>query len=303
MSATIKVLTYNTHLFGSSPGGSVGGLVSGIKNFLSKADLVVFDDDGRRHDIQTRLHRLAPDIIGLTEVWDRDHAGTFTGGLRASHPYAATDGSSSGQGSGLLLLSRHPLSQARFVGFRTLSGSDKMASKGFIVATVAVGGTDLRVVLTHTQADEDAAARAARADNFRQIIDELRQAEGPCLLMGDFNVIGEAGDGSPTQEYCQVNRDLSGLGMADLFRTVHGDTRQQPGFTYDATIANTLIAKFSDKDFQARSRQRLDYVYARDCRAMAATVPIEDFIRSTARGPEPLSDHDPLLVELSVGPG
>ncbi len=245
---TLKVLTYNTHLFG--PG------------------VAPTFDDGRRAELigeivaQTFAEE-GLDVVGLTEVWDEDLADVImqrVGSPEASSFYGDAIDSGSLENSGLLLLSRHPLTNRRQVFYHDESGFlEPLASKGFLEATMTVTRTDgftgtLGIFLTHTQADQTHDDVDTRALQLRQLSlaiggYQIRNPTHEIIAMGDFNVDGES---SEYQDSLRPSLDVRGLSDA---------VRHTPCFdaTAHATYAarNDLVRIFEGDE----PSQRLDYVF------------------------------------------
>lgn len=71
----LKVLTYNTHLFGRT--GMFAGRETGL----------VFHDESRAEQIAARIRNESADIVGLTEVWDENLARGLVSELGDRYPY------------------------------------------------------------------------------------------------------------------------------------------------------------------------------------------------------------------------
>lgn len=172
---SLKVLTYNTHLFKGSPAA------------IARPSVVQKDDE-RSAEILKKVIASGADIVCLQEVWSLDFqhnmtreflkeypyfyiapdntisvpwwetflnwvlpvlAAGVTGGMSlyylAANIYATTQGYDSlstmlrntlSNTSGLLLASRYPMKDCQFTMYENLSGDDKLAKKGLISFTV-----------------------------------------------------------------------------------------------------------------------------------------------------------------------
>jgi len=288
MTATLHVLTYNTHLFTGTLAATLGKVIGNVE----------YEDAVRLSGIMARLKRLRPDVVGLTEVWARKSQERFLQGLRALYPYACSDGLQGGLkvGSGLLLLSRHPLSNPTFTGYKALTGSDGWSQKGFMTATLNVCGVNVLVALTHTQASDGEEASQARWNNLLALKAVLHRAELahlPMVVFGDLNVSGECREGRPTPEYQGLQGLLAEVRLTDAFRRVHscGSAR---GITWDGEN-NPLVGYFDKPGGHRRARHRLDYLFARGLRPSACNVLTDFLYQTVCGGPrKDLSDHYPL---------
>ncbi len=294
MTITLKCLGYNTHLFL----GTVAAWGSNQTYF----------DSERINEIIAKVKTLSPDIVGLSEVWANKSKDRFKNGLKDLLPYYAWDNNTNSfqMGSGLLLLSRFPLSNIEFTRYDSLVGFDALSQKGFILATIEIKGQKVLIAQTHTQADEDDNAIEARRSNFLQLQDGIAtylarylQPSTPAILIGDLNIIGEDSSGSPTKEYKFLSEALNQLQMTDSYRTFYPNAVADPGYTYDA-VNDRLIGIFAPKEAANKLKQRLDYMFVRGITPISVTVPYSDFtfLPPDGKGITDLSDHYPLYTRF-----
>jgi hypothetical protein len=98
------------------------------------------------------------------------------------------------QDGGVIILSRHPISEARELVYGGCAGRDCHAAKGFVYAAVEKAGQRYHVIATHAQFGWDAEQSAAKRKQFGQIRDfvatglDLPPAE-PIIVGGDFNML------------------------------------------------------------------------------------------------------------------
>jgi endonuclease/exonuclease/phosphatase family metal-dependent hydrolase len=297
---TLHFLSYNTHLFT----GTVVADASWFSERLNHGNKTEYDDQVRVSAIINKILARKPDIAVLTEVWSNDSKQMFVSGLRDILPYSQFDNIPVLLGSGLLLLSRFPLSGQRFEIFKDLNGIDSMGSqKGFLTTTVELGEARFLVCATHTQAGNSVEDSKSRASNIGQIQAELeaRDPSGsmPAIVLGDMNVIGEQADGTPTAEYHALTEAMGKVQMTDIFRSLYTNSKDNPGFTYDGT-KNALVRIFATEDGSAR--QRLDYIFARKFKPTAASV-LSDFLYQSFQASHmDLSDHYPLECVCTLDP-
>jgi endonuclease/exonuclease/phosphatase family metal-dependent hydrolase len=242
------------------------------------------------------VQKLAPDIIGFSEVWANSSKDRFISGLKSQLPYYAWDQNKkrSQLGSGLLLLSRFPLSNASFIPYANLASWDKLSQKGFILATVEVGAQKFLIAHTHTQAEDSSNAVKARKANINQLYSTFCEVDDsiPIILLGDLNITGENKSGTPTEEYKFLRNILRSNQMSDLYRTLNPSTTLAPGYTYDG-VNNKLIDRFAPSDAQNAVKQRLDYMFVRGITPTSVTV-LKTFTFQTSDGTMDISDHYPL---------
>ena len=215
-----------------------------------------------------------PDLVTLEEVWSAASQRAFIDAFGSALPFARTDGIDTPlrMGSGLVMLSRHELrtdpDPARaplpaFTPFAAATGFDRAADKGYLTVQVRPSGAaPFSVIHTHTQSGAQAADIAVRAEQFAQIgrtLDRIHRHFGePAIVLGDLNVIGEAGL-VPTREWTSVAALLGAHRLVDGYRACHPDIRACPGLTYDGA-KNALIRTFAPSDSMAAGR--LDYVWS-----------------------------------------
>jgi endonuclease/exonuclease/phosphatase family metal-dependent hydrolase len=111
--------------------------------------------------------------------------------LEESFPYAhfTDEGPSTSLGNGVLLLSKHPLSNLSAKVFETneLGG---LLNRVLLVADVALGERLLHVACTHLSAGlgaEDIARKKAQVEEIFAFLDARAPSAGPTFLLGDFN--------------------------------------------------------------------------------------------------------------------
>lgn len=278
----IHFLSYNTHLF--------------LETAVEVKESEKYYDSTRLNNIITLLKHTNPDIIGFSEVWANSSKDIFIDALKSQLPYSAWDQNTNPVqlGSGLLLLSRFPLSNVSFIPYANLIGWDRLSQKGFIIANVKVSSQKLLIVHTHTQAGENSDAIKTRTANLNQLLNILNTViefdSIPVVMLGDLNIIGENELGSCTQEYKILCNQLKWYSMIDSYRRLNPSATSEPGYTYDA-VNNKLIDRF-DPSFKNK-RQRLDYMFVRGVTPVSVTVP-KTFTFQTSDGTMDLSDHYPL---------
>ncbi|MEH1865087.1 MAG: endonuclease/exonuclease/phosphatase family protein [Nostoc sp.] len=296
-STTLHFLSYNVHLFL----GTVVGNLDLVTKFLNKVSADVprqeYEDSGRLDSIIAEVQKLNPDIVGFSEVWANDSKKKFISALKSQLEYSAWDKNEDPLeiGSGLLLLSRFPLSNVSFTKYNKLSGSDSKSQKGFLIATAKIDSQKLLIVHTHTQADDNNDAIEARKQNINQLHSSISSAADrsiPVILLGDLNITGENESGTSTKEYEFLCDILKQSQMFDSYRTLNPNTAPDLGYTCDA-VHNKLIKYFAPNDAKNKVRQRLDYMFARGITPTSVTVP-KTFTFQTSDGTMDLSDHYPL---------
>lgn len=176
-SGAITLLTYNVH---------------GLPDSLTNTERPTAE----------RMARIAPllddyDVIGLQEDFDADNHALLVS--EATHPgrwwFSATVDEARAYGAGLAVLSRVPSSGYAEEHYLACNGvldgsSDCLASKGFQVVTLDLGGRQLDVYHTHHEAGRGPDDVAARGEQVEQVLASMdgRSAGRAVLLLGDTNI-------------------------------------------------------------------------------------------------------------------
>lgn len=282
----VSIIAYNTHLFLDTAPGFFGQ---------------EYQDELRLEGIAKRLIESRADIVGLSEVWSDSVKRKLADKVRLHYPFSFYHPTPwTTIGSGLLLLSRHLITEPKFTGFKDLVGWDALSEKGFYSAIVSVKQDNGRripyfVALTHTQSGSSGDETKARKSNLDQIwagIANLPFRGYPLILMGDMNVIGEK-NGIETSEYRMMENKFATFKMNDLGRFVYPDARKDPLFTYDY-FSNNLARIFAPDD---KVSERLDYVFATEAYTAKPEYTAFDVLTDwkypdpKTRGYTDLSDH------------
>ncbi len=286
---TTTVLAYNTHLFGGYGGP-----------FTSKSN---HQDDKRAEKICDALMKSNADIIVLSEVWDSDYAQLIISKLQQKYPnHFRPKVLRSLYSPGLLLLSKHNITDVSFKQYQGLLGPDFFTNKGFGTATLTINSVAMRLFFTHVQAERrltmDKEVKDIRMKNIRQLnqaISDYRESnpDTPVLVVGDLNVAAEAGD-KPTAEYKQMMKVFKSSKLKDAYRSLYPDAAKNRGYTYDRK-SNTLIGKFSPQAIP----QRIDYIlFSGKVNLHRMTIDPDHYMYNG--GEDNLSDHFPIWLEFSL---
>lgn len=288
---TLKVLTYNTHLFGDEA-------LNRAPQFVDKRRARLFAKKIRNEDAE---------VIGLTEVWDEELAALLMRSVRDAFPFSYYSNEHHEYNdilnSGLLLLSRIPLSNEALYFYTVESGGDAWASKGFINATVEKDGFEFGIFLTHTQAWNGPDAVTAREKQLRQLratISNYRlfHPNAEIIAMGDFNVIG----GLHLSYY--NDKFLPIMDLKDAFVNAPCYHEKQDKFRYTYHQQNDLVQIFDPPG----SNERLDYVLYSHAQAFTL-LPLKAVVKryrvshpinKNGKLSNDLSDHYGVWVEFAV---
>ena len=222
-SGTLRVLTYN---------------VAGLPDGLSGAEDPLLE---RMPQINALLDDY--DLVGLQEDFDPDGHAALTAGTR--HPavtwFSAPVEPSRVYGAGLSQLLPVETTAYEEEHYTDCNGvfdgaSDCLASKGFQVATLTLGGQPRDVYNTHHEAGGGAEDLAARAAQVEQVVASAdgRSAGRAILMTGDFNLHpDDPEDAAPLARY-----DAAGLLRAcDLLSCAEPNHIDQVRLRSSATLA------------------------------------------------------------------
>jgi len=212
----------------------------------------------RMQAIAKQAEELSLDVFAIQESWTDEGRALLLAGLREIGLKHAWHNPEAAGGSGLMLISRHPLGEARFQRFR-LSGlperidhGDYFSGKGAVVITIdtpagPVDFLDTHLVAHYTPETIDTYF-GHRVGQVIEIAELLSPSDRPVVALGDFNV-RESGPEYP------ILKGLSGL----VDSAVELDRR-----------FDTILAPHPYREIDHRSR--IDYVWTRDGLGTAARV-------------------------------
>jgi endonuclease/exonuclease/phosphatase family metal-dependent hydrolase len=241
------------------------------------------------------------DVVVLQEVYRRPHREFLAAALAGPYPHAAgLRHPGLPLGSGLLVLSRHPIERATPREFGAAFPEERLVVRmGSLDCRIVLpDGRRLRLIGLHLAAGglrehpESPRAEAVRARQIAELLalaaDEPADGGGPTILAGDFN----CGPHSSPANWRQV----ADGGFADAFALAGAGE----GYTWD-TAENPLIRGTANR---ALPRQRIDHVFVRQTDLGAWPVAAAEVALSEPRialpggGPIPVSDHYGLRVRL-----
>lgn len=236
--------------------------------------------------IPNALKRLDADIILLQKVYEKEHGERIQRELGL--PYAIGTRDHFPMRSGLLLLSKHPITEGGFTPFKTRLIEDRVADKGMITARITTPLGDVAIANVHPTAGglhpEAPKAEGVRSKQLRQATDELERIGMEYsirVLGGDFNAGPEASKGN--------FQELLKKGYRDSFRN------QEPQrFSWDPS--NPLNANGPHAHCPP---QRCDHILVCDPIVRAESkIVLMDPIVPVPSGSCTLSDHYGVLATI-----
>jgi endonuclease/exonuclease/phosphatase family metal-dependent hydrolase len=260
--------------------------------------------DERLASTPDHLNAIEADIIALQEIYDGAHSRFIRDALFRTHPYAFFPRSlRSVLGSGLMVLSRHPIVQAEFL--RGRGGpviANTISEKGALCVMVDIAGYGpLRLINVHLSVGgafrrpQIKESRTHRATEIDQVLALSRPSPGrpPAILVGDFNC-------SPLVSPEIYDRIIA-AGFIDAFAAVTPADIARNAVTWDrANPAN------ANGRYRHAPSQRIDHVFI-PAALRDHTIPVSSAIEFqnptvpvAAARTVTLSDHYGLSVRLAL---
>lgn len=246
--------------------------------------------DERLQALAVALLERSADVVFLQECFHRPLQDRLIAALAGAYPQVAglaRRGLKLRLGSEVLVLSKHPLDDVRFIRFETVHPEDRLfTSTGFVIAQVRLPRVGhLGLVNLHASAGglragdpESPRAEAIRSHQIAQILDAVHDL-GPVLLAGDLNA------GPVASRACY--RQVTAAGFVDAFAAAGGR-----GDSWD--IENPLVGANGDDPLYS---QRIDHVFVNQAtlellRPVAAGIVLDGARTTLPDGRRiPISDH------------
>ena len=208
--------------------------------------------DSRMRAIGDGLEALDVDAIAFQELWTAESRDILVrAGRRVGLDHSWQSRAAIG-GSGLLVLSRHPIESIRFETFSLparpprLDHPDYYGGKGFVRARLRTPEGIVNLIDTHLHArygnDVSHESRAYRIGQIVQLAMEPLRTNEPLIVVGDFNI-------RPSDPEYRVLQGLTGLRDA----AAESDTPQP-----SITRSNPYRSHSSKPD------RRIDFIFVRD---------------------------------------
>lgn len=184
------------------------------------------------------------DVVCLQELFQEIHLQSFFAQTTVDFPWAARGA----YWSGLVILSRYPLTNTGFVSFKRATGADKLAAKGILYTLAHTPRGKIWILNTHLQSGRSRTQYYMRKHDqlplLWQTIDVLTTlGDYRMLVMGDFNFDAQA------NEYREVARVFNAIQISDISQNL-----LSAGVL---TFRENRVSKF-----QTQANLKLDYIWA-----------------------------------------
>jgi endonuclease/exonuclease/phosphatase family metal-dependent hydrolase len=228
-------------------------MIQNMALLVFPADYLGTNRAGAVNEIISQIKAIAPDIVGLCEVFADDERETIRTSVKHIYPHfqEGPDEDDLESDGGLLLLSKHPILQHHQIIYRDCAGSDCWANKGVIHIRVQPPGVPMPydIFFSHTQNIEEAEGKEAlykQLTRINQMIQDHADPSIPTLILGDLNIPGEI-----LEHYNQL---IKRLGKPVDLWAMAGSTPES-GFTF--TADNNF---YEDDTDNPHLNHRLDYM-------------------------------------------
>lgn len=244
------------------------------------------------------LAGLDADVIVLQEVFGAKHQARLIADLADTYPHSAgTPNDGLFAGSGLVVLSRHPLGAVRFHRYKDQDLLHSFWQQGFQFVTIECPDLGpLRLANVHLSISAglrhpgSAASMACRRREMAALLTACKEFGSIDLLLGDFNC---------GPNYSRANYDeLLASGFVDGFVAANGTGCEARGNTWSA--ANPVVAAGR---YRGLPDQRVDHLLLAKAalarlQVKSAELVLDQPAVSTRSGPVTLSDHYGMMFHL-----
>ena len=132
------------------------------------------------------------DVIVLQEVFHRRARKRLLQELDNWYEYHTSLGPTSffGVSSGVIIFSKHPIIEEKFVSYSKSKGADGLAKKGAVLTKIRFGKQDVHIVGTHLQAGVSSAAKSVQKSQLAELANAVNLIgdSSIVILAGDFNI-------------------------------------------------------------------------------------------------------------------
>lgn len=146
----------------------------------------------RVDSISAYMEKSNADILVLQEVFHRRARRKMVKNLSEIYPHYTGLGPTNiwGINSGVMIFSKRKIDDEKRISFREGKGSDRMARKGAVAATLHVHQHKIHIIGTHMQAGEGSKREKIRHKQLKKIKKLTHQLDssGIFIFAGDFNI-------------------------------------------------------------------------------------------------------------------
>lgn len=145
--------------------------------------------------IANKLLSLDHDIVVLQEAFSDDFRSTIKNRLLEKYPYQTVLGKSGYwkhvMNSGLMILSRFPITRTGYDFYHTCAKADCFSSKGVLTVNVQIEDQVIQLAATHLQSGQKygiSDIRTTQLSQIKELLNSQRTRGVPQILIGDLNI-------------------------------------------------------------------------------------------------------------------
>lgn len=146
----------------------------------------------RVDSISTYMENCNADVLVLQEVFHRRARKKMVKNLSKKYPHHTSVGPTTiwGVNSGVIIFSKRKIDEEKRISFREGKGSDRMARKGAVAATLHIRQHKLHIIGTHMQAGGGKKREEIRKRQLKRIkkLTQQLDSSGIFIFAGDFNI-------------------------------------------------------------------------------------------------------------------
>jgi len=241
--------------------------------------------------IATYLQRLDAEIVCLQESFDVYHRRLLYESLGLDKYYASSGFEATRKAplalfdttGGLVIFSKFPIVQDKFVPFKQFTPSviERIGRKGILEATIETPYGIIRVFNTQLHKEQRFFAQSIRVKQVKTILERIQaQQHVPVILAGDFN----------ENALMEQKKFVTILQSRGLMHSIHFERYEYlPSYRLNNPLVDNWINRVSYS-------RRLDYILVSLVEKLGLKVVQYEPIYLTP----PLSDHDPVILSLSL---
>lgn len=145
---------------------------------------------GRVHAISNYLNETNADVLVLQEVFHHKSRRILKKELKSNYPYRTAVGKGSwlGISSGVIIFSKHPITNEKHIYFNRAIHADRMAKKGGVLAEIELNHRSVNVVGTHLQAGQGDMEVEIRKEQIQMLKKLSANSPKETIYAGDFNI-------------------------------------------------------------------------------------------------------------------
>lgn len=240
---------------------------------------------GRVDNISKYLLSTEADVLVLQEVFHKKARKSLLKKLAPNYKFQSKLGKRSffGVSSGVVILSKHKITEEHQVSFKKAKGSDKMAKKGAVSAVIQFFNTKIQIIGTHLQAGGGVQRKKIRQSQIKQLKSLEDTTTITSLYVGDFNIEND------TESYMDMM-----LTLGCVNDEINGEIKATANFSDQELYPTKGKSKWIDfillKKWRSKSKKKV--------RFKKSIIECPKFLKKGRLSR--LSDHNPIHSSLII---